>query len=254
MAHMALVLQEVAAAATTTVAARLRGSVREARVLADGPQAIYLEAARIEDGAGGCVALLARDAVQVPCGLRTTLAVLPAGSSASLGDGMLVVGDLEVRVRRFVDAGVPRVGPVGAFAMPDGVAGPVLAELGTGPLDLLRDGDAAAVPALLGRGSGLTPLGDDVLCGWLVARLATGRKTGAVGVAVAAQAAARTTTISSTLLCDALRGESVPQVRALLLALRTGADVDARLRALVDVGHTSGSGLALGVALAVGSV
>ena len=63
--------------------------------------------------------------------------------------------------------------------------------------------DAAAVADLVGRGDGLTPLGDDVLCGWLAAHRAAGVATPAVDDAVR-RALPRTTTLSATLLECAL--------------------------------------------------
>ncbi len=65
---------------------------------------------------------------------------------------------------------------------------------------------------------------------------------------------ARTTTLSATLLQRAAAGESVPQLRRLLVGV-AGALPLAGLRPLLHdllaVGHSSGAGLATGAALAV---
>jgi hypothetical protein len=98
---------------------------------------------------------------------------------------------------------------------------------------------------LLGRGDGFTPLGDDVVCGWLVTRRALGEQTHA------RLALQRTTDVSATLLSRACEGEAIAQLGDLLVMLdgRAGAArVDARLERLLAVGATSGAGLAIGAA------
>jgi hypothetical protein len=109
--------------------------------------------------------------------------------------------------------------------------------------------DAAAVADLIGRGDGLTPLGDDVLCGWLAAQRAAGMATPAVDDACR-RALPRTTTLSATLLECALEGDCADLVAAYLRALGTPGEREARA-ALTALGHSSGAGLAYGVDLAV---
>ena len=77
---------------------------------------------------------------------------------------------------------------------------------------------ASAVGRLLGRGEGLTPLGDDVICGWLAARRATGVTTPEVDAAVRS-GLHRTTLLSATLLDCALHGEVLPELGAWLAAV-----------------------------------
>src|SRR5699024_512367 len=109
-----------------------------------------------------------------------------------------------ISVRRMVDVLVPFLGPLeddpllGAELA--ALLEPVHAELPAAALAALREADPAAVPALLGRGSGLTPTGDDVLAGWLVACRATGLHATDVRTAVCSLAPVRTTTVSATLL------------------------------------------------------
>jgi hypothetical protein len=103
---------------------------------------------------------------------------------------------------------------------------------------------AGHVLRLLGRGPGLTPLGDDMLAGVLVTLGALGAPAfGRLGAAVRALAPGRTTLVSAALLRHAVRGECVPELAALL----TGDPGGAAGTALLRVGATSGTGLAAGV-------
>ena len=64
----------------------------------------------------------------------------------------------------------------------------------------------------------------------------------------------RTTTLSATLLKRAAAGESVPQLRRLLVGVAASLPLDGLrplLHDLLAVGHSSGAGLATGAALAV---
>ena len=67
---------------------------------------------------------------------------------------------------------------------------------------------------MLGRGDGLTPLGDDVLCGWLALHRAAGVPTPDVDAEVRAEHLHRTTLLSATLLDCALHGEVMPEFAA----------------------------------------
>jgi Protein of unknown function (DUF2877) len=103
-----------------------------------------------------------------------------------------------------------------------------------------------------GRGQGLTPAGDDVLAGIMVAdalgpdRFPTQRS--------AAATAAPTTDVARAFLRWAARGRSIEPVHVLLGAVATGdADAAGRaLRALLAVGAMSGSDLAFGLRLGLG--
>jgi hypothetical protein len=102
----------------------------------------------------------------------------------------------------------------------------------------------------VGRGDGLTPLGDDVLCGWLAARRATGSAVPEVTERVLGSRTA-TTTLSAELLDCAVRGEVLPEYGAWLAAAVSGRESAGPRAALVAVGHTSGAGLLLGAVLAL---
>ena len=105
-------------------------------------------------------------------------------------------------------------------------AAPVLqrpAAGGLAALDLSPRIDARMLHGLVGNGGGLTPLGDDVLCGWLAVLVATDRLTDDVTAAVRATLD-RTTLLSATLLDCALHGEVLPEFAAYVAALGTPAE------------------------------
>ncbi|MBM7508217.1 hypothetical protein JOE61_002031 [Nocardioides salarius] len=264
--------RRVVAAAPALVGELLAGPVRTVPVLHRGVDAVYLDlrgsttAAAAPDLA--VLGVLSATASAVPCGLQTTLPRLPgdvAGATqAVLGGGQALLGDTAAVVTRVVDATVPR--------LPDAALDPasrvladlvgdrtsrVRAELPAAALAALAAGSADCVPVLLGRGSGLTPVGDDVLCGWLAAAFAARAPVAlALADAVRRHAPAATTALSATLLGCATRGEVLPQFRRLVLDLADPApDLDVRVAvdvdALLRVGHTSGAGLLLGASIAL---
>ena len=176
-----------------------------------GPHAVYL------DLDGACLGVLAAGAVRVPCALQTRLPVLPDVSEARLESGVLHLDGVPLRIGRIVDAQVPAL---------------TMTELGP-----LRRG----VDELVGAGDGLTPYGDDVLCGWLAVYRAAGHASVEVDAAVRDRMH-RTTSLSAALLDCALHGEVIPEFAAYLVALGTDAET-AAADALRAVGHTSGAGL-----------
>ncbi len=112
--------------------------------------------------------------------------------------------------------------------------------------------DAASVRSLVGHGDGLTPLGDDVICGWLAAHRGAGVPTPDVDEAVR-HLLPRTTTLSASLLACALAGEVADPVATYLRSLgTTGADA-ARVE-LEAFGQSSGLGLAHGLDLALATL
>ena len=93
---------------------------------------------------------------------------------------------------------------------------------------------------LVGRGDGLTPYGDDVLCGWLAVHRAAGIATPEVDAEVRAHLQ-RTTLLSATLLDCAVHGEVIPEFAAFVGTL---GDADGRgacgRRALIRAGAARG--------------
>lgn len=103
---------------------------------------------------------------------------------------------------------------------------------------------------IVGWGPGLTPAGDDVVVGMLVAFHAAGATTAAVDLA-AACGAEETTPLSRSLIDHASRGEAVRPLLDLLRALAGSGDVDRSLAGLRRFGATSGMHLIDGVRRAV---
>ena len=182
-----------------------------------GPDAVYL------DLEGSCIAVLAGRAVQVPLGVRTllpSLAPVPVGTSADVHDGIIEVGDLAVLVTNIVDTTVPVLSAEDAawgrqhlpkFA--EHMVTDLRDELPAQAFDQLASGDPLAALTLLGRGRGATtPLGDDVLGGWIATAVAIRLPAlQAIRSEVALNAFDRTNIVSASLLACAARGEGVPE-------------------------------------------
>ncbi len=204
----------VPVAAPPRVAARLRAAPDgEVRVVHRGRLAVYVEVG------GRAVGVLAAGAVQVPCGLRTRLISLPDVRTARVRRGVLHLDEVAFRVGRLVGVRVPAVRghvPLTATLPPGTVAG------------------------LVGRGDGLTPYGDDLLCGWLAVRRAARVPTPEVDAEVRSLLP-RTTLLSATLLECAMAGEALPELAAYLRDPRAAASLQA-------VGGSSGQGLLAGAA------
>lgn len=193
-------------------------------VLHRGPHAVYV------DLHGWCTGVVDARAALVPCALRAgagQLADLPA-RTAEVRAGVLHLDGRPLVVGRFARVTVT-------------------------PLDLGVDRPAPLtteeVRALVGAGDGLTPYGDDQLCGWLAVHRAAGIATPEVDAAVRALAY-RTTLLSATLLDCALHGEVLPEFAAWLQVVGTPAE-RGRAAALAAIGHTSGRGLLAGGRLAL---
>jgi hypothetical protein len=220
------------------------------RVLHHVPTALYL------DVAGRCVGVVAPGAAQVPCALRLSGRVSQRPVLAEpianpyVERGTLYLTDDPLVVGRFVDVRVPRIdpdrvlrraaSPAAVRMVPPRTAAHGLAAYRALPPTI----DTTMLRRLVGHGGGLTPLGDDVLCGWLAVLHATGRLTDDVADRVRA-AAPRTTLLSATLLDCALHGEVLPEFAAYVAALGTPAE-PAAARTLMAIGHTSGAGLWFG--------
>jgi hypothetical protein len=186
-----------------------------------GRDAVYVEIA------GRCVGVVSRRATAVPCALRAATDTLPEIRWARLDTGVLHLDDVALPVGRVVEVRVPTIRTLVTTPAP-------------------APGD---VGAMVGRGDGLTPYDDDVLCGWLAVHRAAGVATGEVDAAVRA-CLDRTTLLSATLLDCAMHGEVIPEFGRWLGAVGTAAE-PALAGTLAAVGHTSGRGLLQGARAAL---
>lgn len=203
------------------VRAHLRGTPDgQVPVVHRGRDAVYLDVgARI-------IGVVGRHAVAVPCALRAAVDHLDVTAAAVVGGELCLDGE-PLRVGRMVDVSVPRLPVRRAHAAPP-------------PGDIDR---------MVGRGDGLTPYDDDVLCGWLAVHRAAGLATPEVDAAVRARFG-RTTLLSATLLDCAMHGEVIPEFAAYVAALDTPAE-DGAAAVLAAVGHSSGRGLLHGARFAL---
>lgn len=177
--------------------------------------------------------------------LTSSAAWEPAAPVRSLGGEALRRGlvQLEVRQRLTGRGGLTASGST----VPGGdeaVAGLEAALLGDEPGRM-----QAAMLRLLGLGPGLTPSGDDVLCGLLASWRILPARLGipAPEVQLPADFRGRTTALSATLLAWAARGVVLEPLLDVLWNL---GDEQERLEALLGIGHSSGSDMLTGVILA----
>ena len=242
----------IAVAAPTRVRARLAATSGRVGFLHRGPLAVYL------DVDGWCVGVVGTAAAAVPCALRLAtsgVGSLAGAESAQVIDGVLRLDGVPLLVGRTIDVSVPRLAQSSAprALLASRQADDLAQELPGPALDLLAAGDAAAVPELVGRGSGLTPSGDDVLCGWLAVHHAAGVAVPDVERAVSSSLR-RTTTLSATLLDCALHGEVLPEFARMVRSLGSSADIGPAIDEVARIGHTSGRALLLGADLALSSL
>lgn len=212
------------------------------------------------------------------------LAALGPGTPAWVGDGSVRVGDLVVTPTRWWRSRLPRraraealvssLERLSALLAPAGHDPALEARLQAGSIALADallaaldpgrrpsvggstvaaaslERALAAVGGLLGLGPGLTPSGDDIVSGTLVAvrRLlpSSAEEIAEIGAAIASLALARTSPVSAALLSWAAVGEGVPELLTLVDGLGQGVDPGPALQALSRVGHTSGLDLSHG--------
>jgi Protein of unknown function (DUF2877) len=250
----------VAAPATTWPAA---GSERSgfllartpgpATVLAVFPAALYLEVGR------DLLPVVAPGGLRLPTALVLAAPVRPVGWGVQPGD-VVTVGGGEVvlpgvrvpAVREWRPRRMPVAPGASASRLPSAspstwrddaveLAGRVV---DGGPV-------TALVRRLVGAGPGLTPSGDDVLCGVLLGLRLLGRARDLPRLwdAVAPRLST-TTTLSAALLVEAVQGYAVPPVIELGDALVAGdvLGVSAAAAQVLAVGHTSGADLLAGLA------
>ncbi|MEO7753545.1 MAG: DUF2877 domain-containing protein [Terracoccus sp.] len=257
------------AAVSPLVAAEVGGAPRPCRVLASFPTCLYLELGAHER----VLAVLAADAISLPIGLRLALPSpevrwgVEPGDEVLVGEGRVRLPRAEVVATRCSRPARVRPQPRGSartLSLPDpGVLGELAHDLTSAAL-----GGRSAVPGvrgLVGVGRGLTPSGDDALCGILLTLGALDdlRAQRALGVVRAAvrDVLPRTTSLSAALLLAAGLGYAVPDVVRLVTLLvgapRVGedpADLDDLVGRVLAIGHSSGRDLLSGVSGALRAV
>jgi hypothetical protein len=199
-----------------------------------------------------CVCL--PDAVRLPSALVTDR--LPGAGDAALGGGALTVGATRWSPVRWwtpprpVGMAPPSAARLAAVRAAGGRSWDAV-DIGVTPPAATRAGLDPA--ALVGAGPGLTPSGDDVLAGALVAAHAVGdprHHTWAQATRRLLAASHRTTAVSRALLHHAASGWATPELAAFVVAMcddHDPATVASTRAALLRVGHTSGAALVAGV-------
>ncbi|GIH99724.1 hypothetical protein Pta02_17330 [Planobispora takensis] len=277
--HRAHTRAQATGAASAILRPVLESPRRPARVLAAFPAGVYLEVrAELEPHV---VAVVTGEATRLPNAvvLNAPLPRVTVGDEASVGDGSIEVGHLSLRAHRWWDP-APPLGPVDPVRLAHAL--PQLTELcdrsarrpgleGNGAVALLAEACAEASllngimasEQLVGLGPGLTPSGDDVLAGLLVALRHLGAAAGVdravwladwLAAAVTFDARGRTTPISATLLHCAARGEASGEVLAVLRGLAGRQALEPALHRLLGLGHTSGADLACGMRIGLAAV
>lgn len=268
----------VPAAVSPLVAGAVAGAVRPCPVLAAFPTCLYLGLGAHSD----VLAVLASDALALPIGLQLAEPSTALRWGVGAGDSVLVgAGRVRLPHAEFVASRLARPTRVRPGARRPGAAGllPEPGVLGELVGQLVADALAGrrvepGVQGLVGAGQGLTPSGDDALCGALLALVAAGSAIGPGGgpdvgralstVRSAVRAAlGRTTSLSAALLVAAGDGYGTPEVTRLVAALQVGPTVAARsqdpsvavvaavadlLAPVLAIGHSSGHDLVSGLA------
>ncbi len=268
---------EVPGAASLAVRALLHGPTRQGRVIASLAAVTYLEFPQSVPEPR-VIAISSPETLRLP---NAIVASLPAGGPEAAGPadtpwaggGLVAADGTVIRVRRWWDPS-PVFGPLSRARLEQGASnlakvcatardGPGL-EGHDGPAQLASccaSGDlAGAVEAaehLVGLGPGLTPSGDNVLCGVLLAlRLLGGAISGGtrsvwladwLSAAVTSYARQRTTPLAASLLHCASRGQAAAEVCAVLQAVAGAEPVEPAARRLLTAGRGAAADLAWGL-------
>jgi hypothetical protein len=251
--------------ASTAIYSLLTGAGAEATVLGSSSHAVWLA---VEDRV---VVITTRDSTRLPNGIQLAaessedlFAAVDHGAAVDIGNGRVMLEGLAVSVGRWWD---PR--PALSSITHDQLAETVdglpndVPGIDSGPLHNALSAQSAggvlhASRALLGKGPGLTPEGDDFLAGAMAATrlLAEALRrervismVAGISVPLARLAEARTTTFSAALIKSALRGQVAEPAGALLRALTGRGDIPSSHLGLIRVGHSSGPALAAGIVL-----
>ncbi|GAB3623254.1 hypothetical protein GCM10027418_13360 [Mariniluteicoccus endophyticus] len=237
-------------------ARELDGTVRPARVLAAFPMAAYVAVGDRHDGVVALVrpdALRLPNAVRLPATLPDLRSLVQPGDVGETGPGSLRVGDLDVilgdawqplSVRRCPDP-APTPGELSLLR-----AEPALRTRARDLAAALVAGDRGPLRDIVGSGPGLTPTGDDVVCGVALVLRAVGAVDPDDLTEALVEAGTRTTSLSASLLRCAAQGLGVPQIVSLvdeLLDPTRGLAPDT-VSGVHAIGHSSGRDHCAGIA------
>ena len=243
------------AAVSPLVAAAVAGAPCRRRVVAAFPTCLYLELGAHER----VLAVLASDALALPIGVRLAVPSsevrwgVEPGAYVVVGEGRVRLPQADVVAARLqhpsrVRPAPRRSGPPTGLRDP-GVLGDLAHELAAAAL--LGRPVEAGVRGLVGAGCGLTPSGDDALCGVLLALGAVdapaARRAHAVLLTVVRESLTRTTSLSAALLLAAGAGYAVPDVVRLVTGLVSGVVAPELVDRVLAIGHSSGRDLLSGV-------
>lgn len=259
--------QLVPVAASTALAEVLAAPPQPARVAGAGDRAGYAVTS-----SGAVVALTTPSAAVPSCALvlgggRLPVEVMRPGRDVVVGGGEVRTAGYRLVVRRWwspervtrgarsrsaaaslcalLDADLPGASPLPAEVLRARAAG---VEAGLALAEGSTAVAAATLLGVLGLGPGLTPSGDDVAAGVVLAGRALGLPgTAAVSRELAAAARTSTNAVSAGLLAEAAAGRSAAVVVRAVDALIGRAPVEPSLRALLSLGHYSGGDLASGM-------
>ena len=182
------------------------------------------------------VSLVTPRAVLLPNSL--VVSMMPPGSPLiRVGEGFLWYDDRPIPVHRW-------------FSPPQVVRGAL--PLSAAPPRRIR-AFLAGWRDHLGKGEGLTPYGDDVICGAMLGLLAVDhQRAGWLSRQIReTDLESRTTAVSAALLRCAAEGWCIPEFDRVLRALSAEGSAPGSVSALLDVGHSSGRGLLAGLARVV---
>jgi hypothetical protein len=240
----------VIAAASQFVHHELGGHAGPARVLGAFPTACYLQLA-----SAAVIALVTADAVRLPIGVLLPFASqdLPLDEldldSIAVQPNRIELGSLTVNVQPSRQVALNYLGRPAATAL-----GHAQGRLSRHPAyPEVRAMAKLPVSQLIGRGPGLTPAGDDLLCGVLAGARMFGRPLSRLTREIEQQLQDRpraTTSLSRALLLRALAGEGLPELSTFGRALIDGAGLPRAVTDLATIGHSSGVALAVGTLVA----
>jgi len=257
----------------------LRAPLRAGRVIAAMPGVSYLDFGQ-RDSEPQVIALTGPGAICLPNAVALKIpatgpgpGLAVQGEDAWVGNDCILACGMDVQVRRWWDP-CPVFGPLSRARLDHGLATLARTCAAAGGRAGLDSHDAPAALAascaagdlagavevaenLIGLGPGLTPSGDSMISGLLLAlRLLGGAIEGGtravwladwLGAAVTHRADQRTTALAAALLHCAARGQAAEEAAAVLRGFAGQQPVEPAARRLLTAGRAAGADLAWGL-------